>query len=435
MAEREEETQAAVGQGQEQEQEAKEQIDLPPPGLPYSKEQIEKMKAFFKRRIKDSVNYRFSKTGNLETLSKTGEVENTLYIKNYVPLTSGEREFREQARLDRISAIEEEYEAVLISLRTAIESGNRREILEINTRVSEIDRKRNAARSALRETATINNPVTKDILFEESGETRRLLGKEEDPFNKKLVRLTLRNFTLYDFYGKYVDKEDAPDALKRAANADSATTFQETDYHKKLQDGRIARIFFEETVPLHGFLSPMWPVEFTLDETRYFTAIQAYEAERAKELKMDKLRQDILNTRKPRTIRILTKKVTDHPADARGLWMKILTAVYQQHPELMEKLVATGSDTLVYADPREGPSGIGLSEKDSGVLDPTKWKGENLVGIALETIRTRSREDTLEESAEGPVKESVITEEEQKKAKTAAIINAARNRVKFRGGA
>jgi ribA/ribD-fused uncharacterized protein len=431
MAEREEKTQAAVDQGQGQGQ--KEQINLPPPGLPYSKEQIEKMKTFFNRRKKNPANYRFSKKGDLETLSKTGEVEGTIYVKSYVPLTPGEREFREQARLDRISAIEEEYEAVLISLRTAIESGNRRDILEINTRVSEIDRKRNAARSALRETMTIDNPVTKEILFEEANETRRLLGKEKDPFDKKLVRLSLRDFALYDFYGKYVDKEDAPDAAA-AATANSATTFQETDYHKKLKDGRIARIFFEESIPLHGFLSPMWPVEFTLDETRYFTAIQAYEAERAKELKMEKLRQDILNTRKPRTIRILTKKVTDHPADARGLWMKILTAVYQQHPELMEKLAATGSDTLVYADPREGPSGIGLSEKDAGVLDPTKWKGENLVGIALETIRTRSREDTLEESAEGPVKESVITEEEQKKAKTAAIINAARNRVKFRGG-
>jgi ribA/ribD-fused uncharacterized protein len=229
--------------------------------------------------------------------------------------------------------------------------------------------------------------------------------------------------------------DDSPEALKRVATANSATKFQETDFHKKLQDGRIARIFFEETVPVHGFLSPMWPVEFTMDETRYFTAIQAYEAERAKELKMEKLRTDILNTRKPRTIRILTKKVTDHPADARALWMRILTAVYQQHPELMEKLLETGSDTLVYADPREGPSGIGLSEKDGGVLDPTKWKGENLVGIALETIRTRSREETLEEAAEGPIKESVITEEEQKKAKTAAIINAARNRRKFGGGA
>jgi hypothetical protein len=61
------------------------------------------------------------------------------------------------------------------------------------------------------------------------------------------------------------------------------------------------------------------------------------------------------------------------------------------------------------------------------VLDPTKWKGENAVGVAQETVRTQMREGGL---AEAPVNdaptEGVITEEEQKKAKVAAIINARR---------
>ena len=109
--------------------------------------------------------------------------------------------------------------------------------------------------------------------------------------------------------------------------------------------------------------------------------------------------------------------------------MKIYTAVYETYPNLKAKLLATGSDTLVFADVREGPSGIGLAEKDSGTLDPAKWKGENAVGLAQETVRTRLREGTLDEAPQArEVKNEVITEEEQAKAKTGAIINARRTR-------
>jgi hypothetical protein len=89
----------------------------------------------------------------------------------------------------------------------------------------------------------------------------------------------------------------------------------------------------------------------------------------------------------------------------------------------------TGTDALVYADLRLGPSGIGLAEKDSRVLDPSKWKGENAVGLALETVRTQMREGSIQDiAANSKPKESVITEEEQSKAKVGAIINARRFR-------
>jgi hypothetical protein len=163
-----------------------------------------------------------------------------------------------------------------------------------------------------------------------------------------------------------------------------------------------------------------------MEGTRYSSAIQAYEAERAKELGMNELRASLLKTRSARTIRLMTRAVKGHPSDAKGLWVKIYTEIYQQSPALKQKLLATDTDTFVYADIREGPSGIGLAEKDSAALDPAKWKGENAVGVAQETVRTRLREGTLEEAPEGDVRESVITEDQQKKAKVGAIINARR---------
>jgi predicted NAD-dependent protein-ADP-ribosyltransferase YbiA (DUF1768 family) len=233
--------------------------------------------------------------------------------------------------------------------------------------------------------------------------------------------------------GKYVPEEAAAAEEKEAEEEEGAIRPEETAYRSKLKDGRTARIFFDTDSDFNGFLSPMWPVEFVMDSVKYACPVQAYEAERARELNKLELRTSLLKTRSGRTIRMMTRKTEGHPADARGLWFRIYTAVYQQHPELKEKLLATGTDSLVFADPREGPSGIGLGDKDSAALDPAKWKGENLCGLAQETVRTRLREESLEEAPEGEAKEQAITEEEQQKAKVGAIINARRNMGAGRG--
>jgi hypothetical protein len=125
----------------------------------------------------------------------------------------------------------------------------------------------------------------------------------------------------------------------------------------------------------------------------------------------------------------MTKKVVGNPANARALWFKIYTSVYQQHPELKARLLATGTDTLVFSDPNEGPSGIGLAHTDAAALDAAKWKGENAAGLAQEEVRTRLREESLQEAPEeAKVREAAITEEQQEKARVGAIINAARAR-------
>jgi hypothetical protein len=111
------------------------------------------------------------------------------------------------------------------------------------------------------------------------------------------------------------------------------------------------------------------------------------------------------------------------PKDVKGLWLRIFTAVYQQHPELKEKLLQSGTDALVFADVRKGPSGIGFGENTKESLDPSKWTGENAAGLALETLRYQFREGSAKEAAvDVAPTESVITEEEQEKAKVGAII-------------
>jgi predicted NAD-dependent protein-ADP-ribosyltransferase YbiA (DUF1768 family) len=405
-------------------------LEVPPldQTVPYSKETQKAIRDFYKKRRKEPAKYTYTFNGNLEIAS--GEkAAGTINLQQFIPLEPQEREALEQLRLDAIAEIETKLEEAIDTLRDAWETyrrtGAMAPVLQGNQAVNELESRRTALRSAVRSTVAIGNVETRKVLFDQPYEGRKML-PQQDPFGGELYRTVYRDFPAERFYGKYVPDEDAPAAA--AAAEDAAPVPQETATRQKLKDGRMARIFFEkEDSGENGFLSPAYAIDFVFEETRYAMPLQAYEAERARELKEDSLRTALLKVRASRMIRTLTKKPMDHPVDAKGLWLRIYTAVYQQHPELQKKLLDTGADALVYADPRAGPSGIGLSLKDRGTLDQAQWKGENAVGLAQETVRTRLREATLEEAPEGEVREAVITEEQQAANRVGAIINAKRN--------
>jgi len=389
------------------------------PRDPYDTGTLNRMRQFFRKRAKKPSNYIFTAKGNLEIK----DPHDTIQLKRFVPLDAEDRAKLEEYRTDTLSKLEEEYDTQLRSLRMAWhayrDTGNMEPILSINERVREIDARRSAVRFMVRDIVSINNPVTNQILFDEKYEERKLFGAG-DFFGKELMRLAF-----YDFEAKYDQGKYVVDDGKEEEEEEEELS--ELEYRKTLKDGRKARIFFDTQDDVNGFLSPMWPVDFTLGETKYCMAIQAYEAERMRELGKNELRAAILNTRNARTIRLQVRKITENPADAKGLWLKIITAIYQQTEALKERLLETETDALVYADEHKGPSGIGLAEKDPKVLDPTKWNGENALGVALETLRTQLREGSAEDAPTNKnVKEGTITKEQQAKAKVGAIINSKR---------
>jgi predicted NAD-dependent protein-ADP-ribosyltransferase YbiA (DUF1768 family) len=413
---------------------------------PYPPEMLTKMNLFFKGRKKAPYDFEFSPAGDLHALEgarigKRGKPwpETTLGLKSFVPLEAEERQALEERRQEEIGRIQEEYEEVSTELQMAWEAyrqtGEMRGVLLANQKMREVDAQLSAVLYAARDIVSIRDLPTKQVLFDEPYEERKLIGGGgggpgmTDPFSRRLYRISKYTFPQFVELGKYVEPVTEVEAADAEETASAGPSPSELDYRKRLADGRIARIFFESGDDKNGFLSPMYPVAFTFKGAEYFTAYQAYEVARAEELQLPKQAADLLGTRSTRTMRLITRNTPNHPADARGLWLGILTAVYQQHPPLQAQLLETGTDALVYADMRAGPSGIGLAEKDRGVLDAAKWKGENAVGLALETIRTRLREKTLEEAPrEEEVEKKVISEKEQEKAKVAAIITAKRRK-------
>jgi len=398
---------------------------------PYPEERAKRIQMFYKKRETKPDRYTISKTGDLEFRGKSGAVEETIALKVYIPYDKTTRELREQNRLDAIAQAENEYETALAKLREAMEGYELSEtvqpVLAAQKEVAEADAVLSRVRFGTRDIRMIRNPDIGDILFDAGGGARKLIsGKEKDPYEKKLAQMVTLEFPYMNFYGMYVDAPDTEPVDDIDAEMDEAGA-EENATRQKLKDGRMARIFFEADDGANGFLSPFWPVEFTLDTTKYFTALQAYEVARAKEHGQEEIRVALLKTRSPRTMRLLVKKFETPPKDSKGLWLKIFTAIYTQHPELKVKLTNTGTDALVFADVRKGPSGIGLGERDRYTLDPSKWQGDNHVGLALESLRYQLREGTAGEIARNDaVKERVITEEEQEKAKQGAIIGQAR---------
>jgi len=391
------------------------------PKEPYDKKMSESISKFFAGRSENPVNFTFTADGNLEIKDPAGNIQ----LKRFLPLEPSDRAALEEYRLETLADLQQKYESEMVGLREAWTSyrttGAIRAVVAANQRVAEMDARLSAIRSAVRNIIPIVNPTTSEIILNQPYEDRKLFGFG-DPFEKNVMRLAF-----YDFKPEYDQGKYVVDTKVDTTIDTEAEDVSELVYRQKLKDGRKARIFFDTDSDVNGFLSPMWPVEFTMGETRYFTALQAYEAERAKELGMADLRENILKTRSARTIRLMTRAIKGEPADAKGLWLKIFTEIYGQTETLKEQLMETGTDALVYADLRLGPSGIGLAEKDNRVLDPSKWKGENAVGVALETVRTQIREGAIQETAvNAKPKESVITEEEQAKAKVGAIINAKR---------
>jgi len=401
-----------------------------PPEIPYTEDEKNDIEDFFKGMTgRYKSRYKIGPSGQLQVFSKENTLLKTIQLKHYRPITTEERSAMEESRKEKLAALDTLFEKKRNELREALvnykATGAIEPVLIANQEVEDIELKRVLVRTPVRNVTRIPIPVAKEVLFEEPYEERKLFGAYNlfgiyDPLAEGIYYFERKSFPSSLFYGRY---EDA----RVAVPEESTQVVEESGKGRvRLETGSIARIFDEADDEHNGFLSPGYPVDFIFKETKYSSAFQAYEAERMKELNNERVRAALLKTRSVRTIRTLTRKETANVKNPRKLWTEIFTALFAQHPELAKKLDSTGTDTLVYADPL---GGVALARDDKKILQPTNWPQENIVGNVLEVMRARIREKGVGELAPpaGGARESVITEDEQKKARVAAIINARRH--------
>lgn len=104
-------------------------------------------------------------------------------------------------------------------------------------------------------------------------------------------------------------------------------------------------LFFRDE---YRFLSNFFPARIVVDEIVYPTVEHAYQAEKTKDEK-EKLR--IRDCETPGDARKLGKAIKDLPADWEkhkyNVMAELVERKFENHPELMKKLLDTGTKTLV----------------------------------------------------------------------------------------
>lgn len=105
----------------------------------------------------------------------------------------------------------------------------------------------------------------------------------------------------------------------------------------------------------------------------------------------------ILNSNDPREIKRLGRKVKGFVPDVwdrhkRGIVYNGNYAKFSQNDYLTHFLMSTGDKVLVEASPYDTVWGIGLRVENACAKNPATWRGENLLGFALMSVRETLRQ-------------------------------------------
>lgn len=350
----------------------------------------DQVKLFYQQREKDPQHFVYTPEGALRIQGVEGVADRSLPLRYFSALQPEERQELETRRMDDMMEVETAYDQALLELREAVaryrENGFLAEDANAVVRANEEVRLNSVLRSSLAYPSkwidVVENPSVNEIFLRQRYEDRKM-GYDVFLFKRQ-------DMAFQDAWGHY---RDAPPTEVMAGGGNTNVIFI-TDAEEK------------DT----GIFHPAFMREFVFTETRYVSPYQAFEAERFKELGNESIRKQILGTRSARTIHNIAEKEDQQIMNVGKRWEDILDAFYSQHKDLSDKLKATGSAKFHLMD---------------------KQIGSQAFIEALEKTRVKLREEDVD-AEKGPqiAKESVITEDEQKLAKKAAIIN----NFKRRGG-
>jgi predicted NAD-dependent protein-ADP-ribosyltransferase YbiA (DUF1768 family) len=404
------------------------------PDFPYDETKQKQIKAFFnhiatkKEKKKDKIFYkRNPETGNLEIFDKkTGDLVSSIPLLYYRPITKEEIDTMKTERIDAIISLEEEIDIQKSLLRKAYtefkNTKNSETFIQINNEIKDLELKKTFLRSPVRDTKIIESIETRQINLDKEFEVRKLYD----------VQISIyREFPLWKLYGRYTDSKEVIDVAEQE-------TTKLLPGELFLKNGKIARVF-NDIDNDNKNLSIFIQREFVYNDVRYSSPYQAFEAIRLLELGYEDLRNEILNTRGTRLIRMISKKINKPIRDTKLIWRDILLNFYQQHEDLLDGLLNTNNDILVFGNSVPYLGGVGINAGDDEVLDVSLWKNikysstileSNIVGNVLMELRSDFREKDKRDLVKvgGSFTESSKTEEDEENAKKAAIIHHMKKR-------
>ncbi len=160
-------------------------------------------------------------------------------------------------------------------------------------------------------------------------------------------------------------------------------------------------LFWGHTPPVDGqvgphVLSQWWPAAFEVDGERYATAEHFMMAAKARLFDDAEARSRVFAAASPADAKAIGRSVRGFESArwAAHRFELVVTgnvAKFSADPALEQYLLQTGDAIFVEASPRDRIWGIGLGRNNPAATDPTRWRGQNLLGFALVEVRARLR--------------------------------------------
>lgn len=345
---------------------------------------VEKMKLFYRYRAKNPFFFTYTAEGNLEIKPNNPPMfpATTIPLRAFASLEPEQLEEIETRQREKQGEIETNYVQKMKELRAAHDAytpqvpESRATLVRLNEELRELSVLRNKTLYPERWTKELENPTTKDIIFTKPHEERKL------------------GYAAFLFKRYPLSRNDA----------EGHYTVHGAMRAEGMEGGAVVVLFLTNPDDQKtGQFHPAAEREFVYNETKYASPYQAYETERFKELEDEKMVKQLLGTRSAKTIRQLVSKEPKQPQFPVKLWEEILESFYSQFKDAADKLKGTGS------------ARFHMMDKQTASPD---------YAVALANVRTKLKERENDAPANvDAIKQSVITEEEQKKAKVGAIIH------------
>lgn len=149
-------------------------------------------------------------------------------------------------------------------------------------------------------------------------------------------------------------------------------------------------LFYEEACPFSQWSKH----SFEENGVTYRTAEHYMMARKAALMDDQSTKQHIINARDPGTAKRLGRNISPF---SQNLWDKHKLEIvregnmlkFQQNEDIRRLLCATGQKTMVEASGKDLVWGVGLTADDPKIHDRGNWRGDNLLGEALEIVRTQ----------------------------------------------
>ena len=142
----------------------------------------------------------------------------------------------------------------------------------------------------------------------------------------------------------------------------------------------------------HGIYSQWHKTPMIIDGIEYNCCEQYMMHQKALTFGDTEIAEKVMMTANPKDQKGLGRQIKGFEKDkwdsvCLGIVYKGNLAKFTQNPSLMSALLSTGDRLLVEASPLDKIWGIGMSEEDPDVEDPSNWKGLNLLGWSITLVK------------------------------------------------